>query len=247
MSDAYSLVLAFAATCWAQQLQFEVASVKVNHSPAGGSNFNRTPGGGLNAIRVTLKEMITFAYDIHDYQLIGGPKWIDEERYDVFAKPNHDDVVQTNNYEEAWGKIRPKLRSLLADRFKLAVHTETRELPIYALVVGKKGPHLTATTAEGLNIHNQTGHLICTKITMKQFAEMPLSVHMGRTVVDKTGLSGEFDLDVTYLPDRAATSADASGPDFLTAMQEQLGLKLEQQKGPVQVIVVDRAEKASEN
>jgi uncharacterized protein (TIGR03435 family) len=241
------LLLAFASACWCQQPEFEIASIKPNHSPTGGSNFNRKPGGGLDAIHVTLKDMILFAYDLREYQLIGGPKWLDEERYDVIAKPNHDDVVETNNYEEAWRKIHLKMRSLLADRFKLAIHNETRELPIYALILGKNGPHLTPSTAEGLNIHNQTGHLVCTKITMKQFAEMPLSARMGRSVVDKTGLTGEFDFDVTYLPDRAATSTDASGPDFLTAMQEQLGLKLEPRKGPVPVIVVDRAEKATEN
>lgn len=241
------LVLAVASACWAQQPQFEVASIKPNHSPTGGSNFNRQTGGGIKCIRVTLQELIVFAYDIHDYRLTGGPGWMDNDRYDVVAKANHDDVVETNNHDEAFRLIRLKMRALLADRFQLKLHTETREMPIYALVVGKNGPHLTATQAEGLIIHNEPNHLVCKKISMKQFAEMNLSMRLNRTVIDKTGLTGEYDFEVKYLDDRGATSTDASGPDFLTALREQLGLRLEPQKGPVEVLVVDKAEKASEN
>jgi uncharacterized protein (TIGR03435 family) len=241
------ILVMFASACWSQQTEFEVASVKPNTSMSTSSNFNRTAGGGLNAINVTLQEMVLFAYDLREHQLIGGTGWLNNDRFDVVAKPGHDDVVETRNFEEAFGKIRLKLRALLADRFKLTVHTETRELPIYALVVGKNGAHLSPAKDVGLDIKNQTGHLLCKGISMKNFADRMLAYRMKRTVVDKTGLAGEFDFEVKYLDDRGAASTDASGPDFLTAMQEQLGLKLESQKGPVEVLVIDRAEKPSAN
>jgi uncharacterized protein (TIGR03435 family) len=240
------VALAIASACLAQT-EFEVASVKPDHSLSQGSNFNRTPGGGLNATNVTLREMIIFAYDIRDHQLTGGPGWMDSDRYDVVAKASHDDVVETNNFEEAFRLIRLKMRALLANRFKLAIHTETREMPIYALVIARNGPHLEQSKSDGLTMHRQNGHLICKGASMKAFAERDLALRMGRNVVDKTGLAGEFDFEVKYAEDRGAASTDASGPDFLTAMQEQLGLKLEPQKGPVEVIVVDSAEKASAN
>jgi len=240
-------VLAMASACLAQT-EFEVASVKPNTSLSTDSNFNRMPGGGISAINVTLRDLITFAYDIRDYQLSGGPNWLGKDRYDLVAKSNHDDPAGPQApFEEAFRLIRLKMRALLADRFKLAIHTETREMPVYALVIAKNGPQLEESKSQDLTIHGQTGHLVCKKISMKAFAERALSNRMGRTVVDKTGLSGEFDFEVKYLEDRGAASSDASGPDFLTAMQEQLGLKLEPQKGPVEVTVVDRAEKASAN
>jgi uncharacterized protein (TIGR03435 family) len=106
---------------------------------------------------------------------------------------------------------------------------------------------LTPSSSEGLTIHNQTGRVECKKVTMKQFAENSLTYRMGRTVVDKTGLTGEYDFDFRYAEDQAASSPDSELPDFLTALREQLGLRLEGQQGPVDVIVIDRAEKASAN
>jgi len=129
--------------------------------------------------------------------------------------------------------------------FDLVVHNETRQLPIYALVVAKGGPYLTPSTSEGLTIHNQKGRVECKKITMKQFAENSLTDPMGRTVVDKTGVTGEYDFDFRYAEDQAVPSPDSDLPDFLTALRQHLGLRLESQQGPVDVIVIDRAEKAS--
>jgi uncharacterized protein (TIGR03435 family) len=241
--------LLLASTCWAQQPQFEVASVKPSRPDAIGSNFNRRAGGGIEAVNVSLKELILFAYDIREQQLVGGPAWLDKARYDVLAKPQENDnpTGAKRPFEEDFRQIRLKMRSLLADRFQLVVHNETRQLPIYALVVAKGGPHLTPSTSEGLTIHNQEGRVECKKVTMKQFAENSLTYRMGRTVVDKTGLTGEYDFDFRYAEDQAASSPDSELPDFLTALREQLGLRLEGQQGPVDVIVIDRAEKASAN
>jgi uncharacterized protein (TIGR03435 family) len=241
--------LVLASACWAQQPQFEVASVKPSRPDAIGSNFNRRAGGGIEAVNVSLKDLILFAYDIREQQLAGAPAWLDKNHYDVLAKPQENDNPNgaKRSFEEDFRQIRLKMRSLLADRFQLAVHNETRQLPIYALVVAKGGPHLTPSTSEGLTIHNQKGRVECKKVTMKQFAENSLTYRMGRTVVDKTGLTGEYDFDFRYAEDQAASSPDSELPDFLTALREQLGLRLEVQQGPVDVIVIDRAQKASAN
>jgi uncharacterized protein (TIGR03435 family) len=241
--------LMFASVCWSQQPEFEVASVKPDNSARMGSDFNRTPGGGLNAINVTLREMILFAYDIRDHQLSGERGWMDSDRYDVVAKTAQNDnpTGSKRSFDEDFLGIRLRMRALLADRFKLAVHTETREMPIYALLVAKNGPHLEESKSDGLTINNRNGLVVCKKISMKTFAERALTNRMGRTVVDKTGIGGEFDFEVKFIEDRGTPSTDSTGPDFLTAMREQLGLKLESQKGPIEMIVVDHAEKASAN
>jgi len=239
--------LLLATLCWSQQAEFEVASVKPNNSGGTSSNFNRTAGGGLHAINVTLRDLIIFAYDLRGHQLVGGPSWLDHDRYDVLAKPAQNDNPSgaRRSFEEDWRGIRMSLRAVLADRFQLAVHSETREMPIYALMVAKGGPHLQPSQAEGLTINNRNGLVICKKASMKQFAERALANRLGRTVVDQTGLSGEFDFEIKYVEDQLAN--DTAGPDFLTAMKEQVGLILQSQKGPVEVTVVDRAEKAAAN
>ncbi len=193
--------------------------MKPNNSPTGGSNFNRQAGRGLNT----------------------------HARYP--ARDDRREAVDARiPFEEAFHEIRLKLRTLLADRFQLKVHTETREMPIYVLIVAKNGPHIEPSKSDGLTINNRNGLVICKKITMQQFAGGSLTWRMGRSVVDKTGLAGEYDFEIKYVEDRgAAAAADISGPDFLTAMQQQIGLKLEQAKGPVEVLIVDRAERASAN
>ena len=240
--------LMLAAVGGAQQDQWDVASVKPHAGLGNGSNFNLQPGGGLNCINVTLKEMILFAYNIREQQLTGASGWMENDRYDVYAKGAKDDdpAGAKQSFEESLRGRRVRMRSLLADRFRLEAHSETRELPIYALVVAKGGPRLKESTAEGLTIHNQKGRFECKKVTMKLFAENSLTNRLGRTVVDKTGLTGEYDFDVKYVEEQAA-AADVSGPDLLTALKEQLGLQLESRKGPVEVLVVDRAEKAAAN
>jgi uncharacterized protein (TIGR03435 family) len=241
--------LLLASACWVQQPEFEVASVKPNNSSRPGSDFNRTPGGGLHGINVTLREMILFAYDIRGHQLTSGPGWMDNDRYDVLAKPSQNDnpTGSKRSFDEDFRGIRLRMRALLADRFKLAVHTETREMPIYLLVAVKNGPHLTPSTSEGLTINNRRGLVLCKKVSMKAFAEGALTNRLGRTVVDKTGIDGEFDFEIKFIDDPDPLSTDPSGPDFLTAMRQQLGLVLQSQRGPVEVLVVDAAEKAAAN
>jgi uncharacterized protein (TIGR03435 family) len=247
-------ILAIAATCWAQA-EFEVASVKPNTTMDGGMSINRSLGGGFSAKNVTLQMLVTFAYDIRPHQLSGGPGWMESDRFDIVARPSAEDAAAEpktyNSNDGSTERLQQRVQKLLADRFKLAIHTETKEMPILALVVAKGGPHLKDSdpASVGPQIHGQQGQLTGKKVPMKMFAEKILAQRMGRNVVDKTGLTGEYDFEIKYVEDRGAAAAatDVSGPDFLSAMQDQLGLKLESQKGPVQVIVVDHAEKATAN
>lgn len=243
------LALAITSACWAQA-EFDVASVKPNHSMDSSVSITRRAGGVFSANNVSLQMLITFAYDIRPHQLSGGPGWMDSDHYDILATPSPQDAAAEGDgrSDAAGERLRQRVRALLADRFKLVVHSDTRELPILALVLAKNGAHLEESKSDGPQIQGQKGQLTCKKVSMKMFAERVLSQRMGRSVVDKTGLAGDFDFEFKYAEDRgAAATADVSGPDFLSAMQEQLGLKLESQKGPVQVIVIDHAERATAN
>jgi uncharacterized protein (TIGR03435 family) len=245
------IALALASACWAQAV-FEVASVKSNTSMDSGTSINRALGGEFSATNVTLKMLITFAYDVRPHQLSGGPGWMDSDRYDILARPSAEDAAaEPKSYSFTEGdqdRLHQRVQALLADRFKLVVHRETREMPVLALVVAKGGPHLQEPKGAGPSIQGRMGQLTCKKVSMKMFSERLLSQRMGRNVVDQTGLAGDFDFEIKYVEDRgAAATADVSGPDFLTAMQEQLGLKLESQKGPVQIVIIDHVEKASAN
>jgi bla regulator protein blaR1 len=239
----------------AAQLQFEVASVKPNTSMSGNSGLNRGPGGTMTATDVSLRFLVAFAYDVRDYQLAGGPSWMDKDKYDIVARLDHDAAAaEAKPTAENAVNLRLRLRALLADRFQLVVHSETREMPIAVLVAAKNGPHLEESKSDGTQIMGQVGLLTCKKVSMKMFAERVLSQRLGRSVLDKTGIAGDFDFKVQYVEEAQAksggdapTAGDAAGPTFLTAMQEQLGLKLESQKGPVEFIIVDHAEKASAN
>ena len=237
--------------------------------------FIRPIAGGVTVTNMTLKELIIIAYHIQPFQVTGGPAWMDTTRYDISAKSD-------NTPKPA--EIPLMLQALLADRFQLQIHRDTKELPIYALVLarkdGKLGPKL-AEAKEGACAQPdpskpmpppQPGKppaLPCGGMMMGREmlhgVSMPvadltpmLSRKLGREVVDKTGLTGKYDISMEWTSDEAApgqsvTDAPAALPSdnadasFFTALQEQLGLKLESQKGPVQVVSVDRAEKPSEN
>ncbi len=224
----------------AGQSEFDAASIKPNLSGDGGGSVN-TGRGRLNATNVSLQSLIGFAFNVRFDQLSGGPGWIGTQKYDVIAKsdsvPGGDDA------------LRPLVKALLEDRFKLKVHTETRELPVYSLVVAKGGPKLTVHTGD--KEFMQTMAPTARGMTGVSFTKAPVSALaarlgrlLGRTVVDNTGLTGEYDFTAQWPRDQ---SADSPGPTIPAALQEQLGLRLEAGKGPVEIVVVDGAEKASEN
>jgi bla regulator protein BlaR1 len=228
---------------------FEVASIKLNKSGARGGRFS-TETSGIVATNMPLRTFIKAAYGVQDYQLSGGPGWLDSERYDIAAKS--EGAVLDD-------KLLLMLRALLEDRFKLTLHREKKELPGYALVIGKSGLKVHEVEHEGKSwTRFGRGSLNGHEVSMSALADA-LSGRLGRPVVDSTGIKGFFDVNLEWTPDQSQprgpkesvepVPADdgAGGPTIFTALQEQLGLKLEPRKGPVEILVIDRIEKPSEN
>lgn len=260
---------------------FEVVSIKPNHDSDGRIMVRMDPGGRFEAHNITVKFLLEEAYGIKDPQLSESPGWLDSEHYNIEAKP--DDSVDASKLgrDERQVVLRAMLQGMLADRFKLVVHHETREQSEYALVVTKNGPKFHETTAPeidpktgppgpptpgapvprgGIRMMGR-GDLTCSGIGLKQFADV-LARQIGHVVVDQTGLKGLYDFTLKWTPDEgqgqmfkgaggppgdASPPSDASGPTIFTALQEELGLKLESQKGPVDTIVIDHVERPSEN
>ncbi len=237
---------------------FEVASVKPDSSASGNSGVRFTPGR-LNAENASLRFLITWAYNVRAFQLSGGPGWIDSAKYDIDAK------VEGN---ASPAQIRLMLQTLLEERFKLTLRREMKEHALYELVVAKTGLKLKASGADcaalaredpgGGQRRSQCGawssndtQLNGTKISMAQFVE-GLSNFLDLPVIDKTGFAQNFDVHLEWTSDdRGAAPAgppgDAPGPGIFTAVQEQLGLKLQSAKGPVETLVIDHVEKPDAN
>jgi uncharacterized protein (TIGR03435 family) len=236
---------------------FDVSTVKASQTSSHSSSM-RSMADSLTATGA-LRLMIMNAYGLRDFQITGGPDWVNTATWEVAAKIDPPDKAPPKAdpaYDAFNARRSQRLQSLLADRFGLKCHMVTKELPVYELVLAKGGSKLKETTAEegkrgSTNIHGQdhksTGTF--TGITTKALAAT-LSGETGRTVVDKTGLTASYDFTLTWASDDQPTAADAdtaSGPTIFTALQEQLGLKLESSKGPVEVLVIDSVEKPGEN
>ena len=267
-----SVFLVFAIDPRAQQPQptFEVASVKPNNSGVPKVSVGTPPGGRFVAFNQTLRGLIQFAYRLQGFQLMG-PEWIDTERFDITASAGRETMPN---------EIPLMLRALLAERFKLTTHSETRDAPIFALVVarsdGRLGAQLRRAVEGGCTPivpgrppepagANQAppcgamrfgpGGLTGSGVTMPDLARS-FSNQVGRQVVDRTGLPGTFDFDLQFSggrggplgplppqPGEAPTTPDPDRPVLTTAIQEQLGLRLESTRGPVDVVVVDTVER----
>ena len=202
-----------------------------------------------------MRSIIEMAYDLRTFQILGGPRWLDADRYDITAK--NDAALQSLSHPERVKEMRLRLQNLLADRFQLQVHRETREMPEYTLVVAKNGSKLkepdAATVGDGISTN--CGVMKGTRTTLSNLV-VTLSRQLGRPVLDHTGLSARYDFEMTFAPESGCGSRQADGtnpdatldrPSIFTAVQEQLGLKLEPIKGPVEVIVIDRVEKPDAN
>ena len=216
---------------------FEVASIKPNNSGSGHSDSHRT-NGRFTSSNVTLKRYIARAYNLDDDQ-ISGPDWLATEHFDIVAKAP---AAADNDH------IALMLQSLLEDRFKLALHRETREMRAYALVVAKNGSKLTPAVDDGsssTNTHNS--HMTAHHVSMEHLASA-LTRSTGLRVVDMTGLHGVFDFTLEWDPSSTSLSpgdppAKTDAPSIFTALEEQLGLKLEPRKLPVEILVIDHIEK----
>ena len=231
----------------ARPLTFEVASVKRSQPGSSRTGVGTDPGR-LTIRNATLKFCIGWAYRVKDYQ-ISGPGWLDSEHFDIVAKAERGALED---------RLRLMLQALLTDRFKLALHRETTELPVYALTVAKEGAKIHEVKADGKSrTGGGRGHLIGQKISMPELADLLTLFgqrELGRPVIDKTGLTGVFDIALSWTPenprpaggndpDARTTTEKAPSPDIFSALQQQLGLRLELQKGPVEILVIDHAER----
>ena len=205
-------------------------------------------GRQFYATNVSLSYIISFAYELHPGQITGGPGWLDTERFDVVATPN----VVSPTIEQ----LRTMLQKLLADRFRLTFHDARKELGIYAVTGGSRPHKLSSSVGrpEDLpRISFNYGSISATNATIKDLARTLQSNVLDRPVVDNTGIAGRFDFTLTWSPDefqydgRGANNPAGTGPTIFTAFQEQLGLQLKSTKAQIDVMIVDRVEKPTEN
>jgi bla regulator protein BlaR1 len=224
---------------------FEVASIKPRGPAVIGPGFRSSTGsspGMLNYSNVTLRTCIQKAYGVRPYQISGGPNWLGDERFDIMAKAAS--IVPED-------QMMTMLRKLLEQRFKLTTHREAKEMPVYALVVRKNGPKIHAVKDDdgGTQVDGGDGHQISVRnLSMEGLVQiLSRRQQTDRPVLDRTGLKGVFNFTLDFATDDAASADGTAGPSIFTAVQEQLGLKLEATKGPVEIIVIDHVEKPSDN
>lgn len=266
-------------------LSYDVASIKPSPPPTGAGmivGMRETPDG-LVATNVPMLFLVQSAYGVDRLQISGAPGWLNSDRYDVDARMDSSvvDALEKLTPDERKLARRKMLQSLLADRMKLVVHHESKEVQIFSLVIAKNGPKLQESkpaaapadgtggsaggrgSGRGMSMGNEDGMTIAT------FRESPMSyvagwlqLNLRTTVLDKTGLTGVYDFKLKWMPERnksgvpagdapnsspAAAASDPTGPTLLDAVQDQLGLKLESGKGPIDSIVIDHIEKPSGN
>jgi uncharacterized protein (TIGR03435 family) len=246
----------------AQSATFAVASVKRADPNTQRVAIMTVPGGGMDIVNVSLKQLICAAYHVRPHQLSGGPSWVDSEKYSIQAKPDKPtDMSKIGpGGHESFNKFQMgRLRALLEDRFQLKIEKQSKDAPVYALVVGKNGPKLKVADHENARMGGGRGSLTGFGVTMVMLSQN-LGNITGRRVIDKTGLTGRYDLTLEWSPELGGSAnpldsngaaveapSTANGPSLFTALQEQLGLKLESQRGEVEHLVIVRAERPSEN
>jgi uncharacterized protein (TIGR03435 family) len=226
------------------QPYFEVASIKPSNTDPTSSSGISTGHGRLEARNVTLKRCIMGAYGVGPHQVLGGPDWLESNRFQISAaagQPIDDDAV-----------LMTMLQGLLAERFKLAVHREIKTIPAFVVEIAKNGPKLERGDAGEARTNTSTNKSGVTidahHASMDSFAKI-LARRMELPVVNQTGLEGFFNLKLQWTPDvpHASDGGATEAPSIFTAIQEQLGLRLRAEKAPVEILVIDHVEKPSEN
>jgi uncharacterized protein (TIGR03435 family) len=232
---------------------FEVATIKPSQPDEERSIL--VEGTRLVTADTSLVDLMMFAYSVHSLQIMDGPEWLRTEKFDVVVQPSLPGRPSS-------AQMRSIVQKLLADRFKLAFHHAQRELPVYRIVTAKGGPKLTPSTKEeqGNNtaaIGIASGEMKVINATMSESASlMQRYVRLDRPIVDHTGIAGKYDFKLNWTPDFSQfdgnpppgpAKSDENAPSLYTAMQEQLGLKLEAAREPADVLVIDHVERPSEN
>jgi len=254
---------------------FEAASIRPNKSGDFSQFIRRQPGGRMTVTNMPLRVLITFAYQLQQQQLIGGPSWVANDRFDIVAKMEGDPAPVAPGAGP--DPLMLAMRTLLTERFKLVTHKETRDLDVYALTVvrpdGKLGAAIKPSTTDcaalmsarrggpppqapdpngpvQCGLRGSIGRIQMGGFLMSEFARS-LQGQAGRLIVDRTGLTGPYDLELTFQQDRPngplppgveLPPVDPNAPNLFTALQEQLGLKLESTKAPIEVLVIDSVE-----
>ena len=223
---------------------YDVVTVRVNNGLAQNTSVNIDPTA-FRAENVPLKHLLVNAYGIRPGLMFGLPAWASTTRFDIYAKVTDPNLKTLSSLSKE--QRQAMVAAILADRFHLKVHTETKTLPVYELMVAKDGPKLTPSAHPDplgigqMDVHNTD--IVATQLTLSELAGN-LSAPLDRTVIDKTGLTGQYDLHLRWTPDTvAADNAPADAPpNLFTAIQEQFGLKLQPAKGPVETLVIDHVE-----
>jgi uncharacterized protein (TIGR03435 family) len=240
--------------------QFEVATIKTSDPNRRGFGINVDRSGQLHTLNTTLSELIKFAWDVHPKQIVGAPAWVDSEKFDLLAKPDVPGMPSVN-------QMKAMMQKLIEDRFSLKFHHEKKELSVYAITVAKGGekikkdetstvpiPGFGGRPQNGFNVRNGT---------IAEFASVMQAQFMELPVVDQTGLGDtRYDFVLKWTPDPSQSAgfgggpgpgpappvaADDAPPDLFAAMQQQLGLKMGMSKAQVDVMVIDKVDKPSEN
>jgi len=276
-----TVIIAFlfaSGTLIGQQPAFDVVSITPNPSGLVDGRINMTPGGRVEWPGTTLRRLLGLAYMRHAFdarEIVGGPSWINSESFTVIATAGRPIQNRPDGFPS---DLVAMLRTLVEDRFKVRVHNEQRDAPIYTLVHARADrrtgsalrpvPDMCAESMKAMvnqprrdgpppcSFGGPPGQLVGTGVTMAMFANV-LTRYVGRPVVDRTGLDGSFDLALTFDPASAAPGVpgappgpartDDTSPSIVTALQEQLGLKLESTRGPIDVLVIDQAERPAPN
>jgi uncharacterized protein (TIGR03435 family) len=250
-----AILILCASAATAQSQKFEVASIKPSTPDEKGVTYSN-PGARLRATGMTVRYLIEYAYGVNDGQVVGGPDWLNTARFDIDAKPEPAPAGKPDPGEpENSERIRTMLRALLADRFHLQIRSEQKELPVYALVVAPGRPKMEKNSDQPYSMANLSNGQVRAmgavkwgfkKTTMSQLAAdlsgQVAAADLGRQVTDKTNLTGEYDFVLRWVND-----PKLDGPSIFTAIQEQLGLKLQPDKAPVEVMVIDHLEQPSAN
>lgn len=230
---------------------FDVATVKPSE-PGSPGQFIRVNGREFSTHNVSLQELMAFSYEVHPKQLVGLPDWASSEKWDIMGKPD----TEGRPTDKQW---KTMINKLLVERFGLKFHQDKKELPVFALSVAKTGSKMTKSDGDPNGLPGfsggRAGRLSARNTSMAFFAQVLQSNMVDRPVLDKTGLEGHYDFVLRFTPDDAsqaaaaatAASAEEAAPSLYTAMQEQLGLKLEPVKAPADVMVIDHVEKPSAN
>ncbi len=235
---------------------FDVATIKPNNTGATSMQQLTLNGRDFQTRASSLQDLITFAYEVQAKQIVGGPEWMSNDRYDIAAVPDTEGAPNPQ-------QVRTMIRKLLADRFQLKFHNDKRELSAFVLSVGKGGQKLTPTQLTGplpgIGIRPATGgiSLMIRNGTIRDFTGFLQTLVLDRPVVDQTDLKGKFDFTVTFLPDDTQFSGHSPAgkladgvepaPTLTEALLQQLGLKLNAEKTSVDVMVIDHVEKPSAN